>query len=109
MLEDPKASPPVEQVEPYDFKNLPAHACFYCGIHAPEAVVKCNIKDCGKWFCNGKGTSSYGSHILMHLVTSKHKEICLHPESPFKDTEFECYNCSCRNIFQLGIVAHKTE
>jgi regulator of nonsense transcripts 1 len=44
-------------VEPYDFNNLPAHACAYCGIHDPESVVKCGAKDCNKWFCNGKGMS----------------------------------------------------
>ena len=45
----------------------------------------------------------------MHLVRSKHKEIAVHSESPLKDTTFECYNCSSKNLFQLGIIAHKTE
>jgi regulator of nonsense transcripts 1 len=30
----------------------------------------CNI--CKKWFCNGRGNTS-GSHIISHLVRSKHK------------------------------------
>ena len=30
-----------QKVEPYDFDNLPPHACAYCGIHDPHAVVKC--------------------------------------------------------------------
>ena len=34
------------EVEPYNFDELPPHACAYCGIHDPEAVVKCNHKDC---------------------------------------------------------------
>ena len=63
------------EVEPYDFDNLPTHACSYCGVHAPESVVKCNGKDCNKWFCNGKGLSEYGSHIMLHLVKAKHKEV----------------------------------
>lgn len=97
------------EVEPYIFEELPPHACVYCGIHDPEAVVKCNYKDCNKWFCNGKGMNEYGSHILLHLVKSKHKEITLHPESPLKDTQLECYNCSGKNIFLLGFVAAKKE
>jgi hypothetical protein len=64
-----------EAVQPYDFANLPAHACAYCGVHEPSAVVKCMHADCGKWFCNGKGLSEYGSHIVLHMVKSKHKEI----------------------------------
>ena len=28
-------------VQLYDFDNLPPHACAYCGIHDPQAVVKC--------------------------------------------------------------------
>ena len=28
-------------IQPYDFDNLPPHACAYCGIHDPCAVVKC--------------------------------------------------------------------
>ena len=64
-----------QQLEPYDFNNLPPHACAYCGIHDVQAVVKCLHQDCQKWFCNGKGLNEYGSHIVLHLVKSKHKEI----------------------------------
>ena len=73
MEEDGLAKPIV----PYDFENLPPHACAYCGIHDPSSVVKC--VDDGKWFCNGKGTNEYGSHIILHLVKSKNKQIELHP------------------------------
>jgi regulator of nonsense transcripts 1 len=96
-----------EDVEPYDFKALPQHACAYCGIHEPDCVVKCGAADCGKWFCNGKGLSQYGSHIILHLVKTRHKDIVLHPESPLKDTVIECYNCSSRNLFKLGYVSAK--
>lgn len=42
-----------ERVEP---QELPAHACAYCGIHDPAAVVMCNTTK--KWFCNGRGNTS---------------------------------------------------
>jgi regulator of nonsense transcripts 1 len=51
--------------------------------------------------------SQYGSHIILHLVKARHKEITLHPESQLKDTIIECYNCSSRNIFLLGFVSAK--
>lgn len=97
------------EVEPYDFDLLPSHACAYCGIHDTESVVKCQIKECGRWFCNGKGVNEYGSHIILHMVKSRHKEIALHPDSPLKDTIIECYNCSSKNIFLLGFVSAKNE
>lgn len=31
----------------YSSKELPDHACKYCGIHDPSTVVMCNI--CNKW------------------------------------------------------------
>lgn len=31
----------------YGSKELPDHACKYCGIHDPATVVMCNI--CNKW------------------------------------------------------------
>ena len=51
--------------------DLPEHACRYCGIHDPASVVMCNSTK--KWFCNSRGSTS-GSHIVNHLVRSKHKE-----------------------------------
>ena len=32
------------------------HACAYCGIHDPAAVVQC--LQTRKWFCNGRGNTS---------------------------------------------------
>ena len=86
--------------------ELPEHACLYCGIHNPSTVVKCMI--CKKWFCNGRGSTS-GSHIITHLVRSKHKEVCLHEDSPLGETVLECYNCGCRNVFLLGFIPAKAE
>ncbi|PWZ02792.1 LOW QUALITY PROTEIN: P-loop containing nucleoside triphosphate hydrolase protein [Testicularia cyperi] len=87
-------------------QNLPPHACAYCGIHNPSCVVKCLI--CNKWFCNSRGSTS-GSHIVNHLVRAKHKEVCLHSESPLGETTPECYNCGAKNVFLLGFIPAKSE
>ncbi|KAL0592100.1 hypothetical protein ABG067_000753 [Albugo candida] len=87
-------------------KELPAHACAYCGLHDPASVVKCVATD--KWFCNSRGNTS-GSHIIQHLVRSKNKEVALHPDSPLGETVLECYNCGCRNVFLLGFIPAKQD
>lgn len=87
-------------------EELPEHACVYCGIHDPSAVVRC--ASTGKWFCNSRGQTT-GSHIIQHLVRSKNKEVSLHPESPLGDAVLECYNCGTRNVFLLGFIPAKSE
>ncbi len=74
-------------------------------------MVKCTDKSCGKWFCNSSNGSTFGgaSHIIQHLVKAKHKEVSLHPESMLGETNLECYNCGCRNVFLLGFVPAKAE
>ncbi|XP_047323451.1 regulator of nonsense transcripts 1 homolog isoform X2 [Impatiens glandulifera] len=84
------------------------HACKYCGVTNPACVVRCNVPSCRKWFCNSRGNTS-GSHIVNHLVRAKHKEVCLHKDSPLGETILECYNCGCRNVFLLGFISAKTE
>ncbi|XP_031126983.1 regulator of nonsense transcripts 1 homolog [Ipomoea triloba] len=84
------------------------HACRYCGVTNPACVVRCNVPSCRKWFCNSRGNTS-GSHIVNHLVRAKHKEVCLHKDSPLGETILECYNCGCRNVFLLGFISAKTE
>jgi regulator of nonsense transcripts 1 len=42
------------------------------------------------------------SHIITHLVKSRHKEVQLHSEGPTGDTILECYNCGYKNVFLLG-------
>ncbi|KAK4350991.1 hypothetical protein RND71_030304 [Anisodus tanguticus] len=84
------------------------HACKYCGLTNPACVVRCNVPSCRKWFCNSRGNTS-GSHIVNHLVRAKHKEVCLHKDSPLGETILECYNCGCRNVFLLGFISAKTE
>lgn len=86
--------------------KLPAHACSYCGIHDPASVVLC-VKS-NKWFCNGRG-GSVASHIINHLVRAKCKEVALHKDGPLGDTDLECYNCGCRNIFLLGYIPAKAD
>ncbi len=70
--------------------------------------MRCNFAGCRKWFCNGRGNTS-GSHIVNHLVRAKHKEVCLHADSPLGETVLECYNCGCRNVFLLGFIPAKAE
>ncbi|KAK4802278.1 hypothetical protein SAY86_000481 [Trapa natans] len=96
--------------ENYEFgkDNFTEHACRYCGVSNPACVVRCNVPSCRKWFCNSRGNTS-GSHIVNHLVRAKHKEVCLHKDSPLGETILECYNCGCRNVFLLGFISAKTE
>jgi regulator of nonsense transcripts 1 len=44
---------------------------------------------CNKWFCNSRGNTS-ASHIVNHLVKSKHKEVILHRDSALGETIPEC-------------------
>ena len=85
-------------------RELPPHACCYCGIHDPMYVVKCQLTK--KWFCNGRGNTS-GSHIINHLVRAKCKEVSLHKDGQLGDTVLECFSCGCRNIFLLGYIPAK--
>ncbi|KAH0456476.1 hypothetical protein IEQ34_014383 [Dendrobium chrysotoxum] len=92
----------------YGKGNFTEHACRYCGVQNPACVIRCNVPSCRKWFCNSRGNTS-GSHIVNHLVRAKHKEVCLHKDSPLGETILECYNCGCRNVFLLGFISAKTE
>ncbi|KAF0047111.1 hypothetical protein F2P81_000744 [Scophthalmus maximus] len=95
-----------DEEDTYYTKDLPAHACSYCGIHDPACVVYCNTSK--KWFCNGRGNTS-GSHIVNHLVRAKSKEVTLHKDGPLGETVLECYNCGCRNVFLLGFIPAKAD
>ncbi|SOV77042.1 regulator of nonsense transcripts, putative [Plasmodium sp. gorilla clade G3] len=101
-----------EEGDAYRFKNkkskdnLKYYRCRYCEIDSIDSVVQCN--NCKRWFCNGSyGTC--GSHIVTHLVRSKHKEIRLHKNSLLGETILECYNCACRNVFLLGFLPTSEE
>uniref|UniRef100_A0A646QDS3 DNA helicase n=1 Tax=Hemiscolopendra marginata TaxID=943146 RepID=A0A646QDS3_9MYRI len=95
-----------DEEDQYYMKDLPEHACKYCGIHDPSCVVMCNV--CKRWFCNGRGNTS-GSHIINHLVRAKHKEVTLHKDGPLGETILECYSCGCRNVFVLGFIPAKAD
>ncbi|XP_033232122.1 regulator of nonsense transcripts 1 [Belonocnema kinseyi] len=95
-----------EEEEAYYNRDLPEHACKYCGIHEASCVVMCNV--CRKWFCNGRGNTS-GSHIINHLVRAKHKEVTLHRDGPLGETVLECYSCAVRNVFVLGFIPAKAD
>ncbi|CAK7204547.1 ATP-dependent RNA helicase [Sporothrix eucalyptigena] len=73
-----------EEEKEEEEKELPAHACA----------------------ARGNSTSS---HIVNHLVRSRHKEVQLHPESSLGDTVLECYNCGTRNVFILGFIPAKSD
>ncbi|KAH8893294.1 hypothetical protein GQ53DRAFT_108556 [Thozetella sp. PMI_491] len=109
--EESLASVPVDgmkgmKLSPPEEKELPGHACAYCGIHSPGCVVKCLA--CNKWFCSAK-TNSTSSHIVNHLVRARHKEVQLHPQSALGDTVLECYNCGTKNVFLLGFIPAKSD
>ncbi|XP_022243255.1 regulator of nonsense transcripts 1-like isoform X3 [Limulus polyphemus] len=95
-----------DEEDQYYAKDLPDHACKYCGIHDPGCVVQCNV--CKRWFCNGRGNTS-GSHVINHLVRAKHKEVTLHKDGPLGETVLECYSCGCRNVFVLGFIPAKAD
>ncbi|CAI5437489.1 unnamed protein product [Caenorhabditis angaria] len=89
-----------------DTSKFVEHACRYCGISDPLCVAKCTV--CDKWFCNSKqGTS--GSHIVNHMVRSRHREAFLHEESPCGPTQLECYLCASKNVFNLGFIPAKAD
>lgn len=92
--------------EGYVEVELPEYACTYCGLSDPACVVKC--VESGKWFCNGRGNTS-ASHVIQHLVRSRNKQVCLHPDSPLGETLIECYNCGCRNVFLMGFIPAKND
>ena len=84
------------------------HACSYCGIDTPQAVVQCST--CHKWFCNtNQPHLRAGSHIVTHLVMLRHHQVALHPELDLGDTVLECYACGNKNVFTLGFVSAKQE
>lgn len=97
----------AEEELAFENQDLPAHACKYCGIHDPATVVFCNM--CQRWFCNGRGFSSSGSHIINHLVRAKHKQVTLHSDGPLGETVLECYSCGVRNVFVLGFIPAKAD
>jgi len=81
--------------------------CHYCGIINTELLIKCNEKDCQRWFCNGRTDDYSASHIVFHLTKSKHKEVFVTNKSQVGEMVLECYNCASKNIFLLGFLEAK--
>ena len=82
------------------YHNFPAKSCSYCGINGQSTLINSYV--CKKWFCNSRGNTS-GSHIVNHLVRTKHKEVTLHKDGPL------CYSCGVRNVFVLGSILAKAD
>lgn len=51
-LEDRFSQLNFEEDEDLEIKELPEHACQYCGISDVSASVKC--LGCNRWFCNSR-------------------------------------------------------
>eukprot|EP00792_Barthelona_sp_PAP020_P006651 TRINITY_DN3050_c0_g1_i1.p1 TRINITY_DN3050_c0_g1~~TRINITY_DN3050_c0_g1_i1.p1 ORF type:complete len:949 (-),score=282.10 TRINITY_DN3050_c0_g1_i1:193-3039(-) len=97
----------IEDIDNQENKSEDNVCCAYCGISDLNCLVQC--KQCLKWFCNGKGGNVTASHIVHHLVKSKHHAVRLHPNAELGIIDLECYQCSVENIFTLGYVPSKTE
>ena len=86
--------------------ELTLASCAYCGLQSGQAVVKCGI--CRRHFCNDAGTLT-ASHIVLHMIHSRHNCVVLQPSSPLGGETLECYKCEARNVFSLGFVAAKKD
>jgi regulator of nonsense transcripts 1 len=83
-----------------------AFSCKYCRAGDALSAVRCN--HCKKWFCNNR--SGHGpSHIISHLVRSRHHSVGLHEDGPLGDSPLECYVCGTKNLFLLGFVPSKAD
>lgn len=85
-------------------KTSNQHSCAYCLNNEVKYIAQCF--DCKQYFCNSV-ISDLGSHLVVHLVRSKHKQIQLHKESVLGDIILECFFCSKRNIFALGFAPYR--
>ncbi|CAD8211161.1 unnamed protein product [Paramecium octaurelia] len=81
------------------------YSCEYCLQSDVNAVAQC--LQCKRWYCNCATKS--GSHIILHLIKSKHSQISLHEQNKVQITTIECYICEQRNMFTLGQVNVKVD
>lgn len=65
----------------------------------PSSTVQC--LECKIWFCNGKGNNVKTSHILHHLIVSKHNKVNFELKEA-ENSRNSCNLCGCKNILQLG-------
>ena len=97
----------VKSEDDNEFQPLSEHACYYCLIQDSKCVVKCLT--CNRWFCNSYGGGNFGSHIIFHLIKSRHRAIQMHPDNNLSDSNIECFSCNTQNVFLLGLVPSKSE
>lgn len=71
--------------------------CSYCSVVEKHTLVKCDT--CYKFFCNGRG-KTYSSHIVEHLVKSRHKTVSIEEGTK----SIHCFSCGNRNVFEQGFV-----
>jgi len=89
------------------FKKPKGLHCSYCRNEEVQSLVKCSTFGCDKWFCNGGFLDGGGSHAVLHLRKSKHKQIELNSKNPFYNTPIKCSVCDNDNIFILGFANDK--
>lgn len=104
--EDGEEANVIGGVDGGGYHNIPATSCSYWGIHGQATLINCNI--CKKWFYNSRGNTS-GSHIVNHLVRTKHKEVTLHKDGPLGEPVLVCNSCGVRNVFVLGSILAKAD
>ncbi|XP_026191435.1 regulator of nonsense transcripts 1 [Cyclospora cayetanensis] len=79
--------------------------CSYCGVSGCDILLRC--ASCDRFFCNSVSgaprRSGVASHILHHIIKSKHREVCV-CSSASGDTKLECFVCGVKNVLQLGMV-----
>lgn len=99
----PTLSDDVPLASPVAEKEPSGPSCLYCSVDSAACVAQCD--HCQRYFCNTKPNPSGSSHLITHLVMSRHNLVRLHPELELGDTVLECYNCGNKNIFLLGFVS----
>ncbi len=84
-------------------RNLARSKCAYCQNTDHKCLGQC--MECKQYFCNTV-LSEIGSHLVVHLVRAKHRQVRLHKDSSLGHLVFECLFCRKRNVFTLGFAPH---
>ncbi|KAL8270249.1 hypothetical protein Esti_005808 [Eimeria stiedai] len=75
--------------------------CSYCGVSGSDLLLRCVT--CERYFCNS-GSRGGPSHIVHHLVKSRHREVRFHMEGSLGEAKLECFVCGVKNVLQLGMI-----
>ncbi|KAL8434975.1 hypothetical protein Efla_005058 [Eimeria flavescens] len=78
-----------------------ADTCSYCGVAGTDILLRCAT--CNRYFCNS-GPRGGPSHVVHHLVKSKHREIRFHSQGSLAEAKLECFVCGIKNVLQLGMI-----